>query len=44
VSETIRENWDSVFQKNIYEFFNILSYRNNKDEKLQQQLEKWRRG
>lgn len=43
VSETLRVSWDTVFQKNIYEFFNILAYRNDKDEKLRKQLEKWKK-
>lgn len=35
-------NWDAVFMKNIYEFFNIVAYRKDKDEKRQRQIEKWK--
>ena len=37
VAETIRESWDVVFNKNIVEFLNILSYTKDKAELEKQQ-------
>jgi hypothetical protein len=36
VSQTLRISWDEVFNKNVVEFFNVLSYAKDKVE-----LEKW---
>lgn len=36
VSQTLRVDWDTVFNKNVVEFFNVLSYSKDKAE-----LEKW---
>lgn len=43
VSELTREKWDDVFRKNIYEFFNLLSYLKQKNENLKNSIEKWKR-
>lgn len=43
VSELCREKWDDVFLKNIYEFFNLVSYLKHKNNKQKEQIEKWKR-
>ena len=43
VSETCRCSWDEVFNKNIYEFFNILSYRKDKKAEEKRQIEMYKR-
>lgn len=42
VSETTRLNWNEVWMMNIYEFFNIVSYRNEKFERQKEQINKWK--
>lgn len=43
VSELTREKWDDVFRKNVYEFFNLLSYISHKNKKHKELIEKWKR-
>ena len=43
VSELTRERWDDVFMKNVYEFFNLLSYIQYKNKKMKDNIEKWKR-
>jgi hypothetical protein len=37
VSQTINKSWDDVFEKNVVEFLNILSYSRDKAELERQQ-------
>ena len=43
VGQLTRDKWDDVFRKNIYEFFNLVSYIRHKNNKEKQQLEQWKR-
>lgn len=43
VSQLTRDPWDTVFSKNIYEFFNLLSYLKHKSNKEKERIEKWKR-
>lgn len=43
VSETSREPWSVVYQMNPYEFFNILSYRKDKDAEEKRVMDEWKR-
>lgn len=43
VSETTRNSWDEVYQMNPYMFFNILSYRRDKQEEEKRQIERYKR-
>jgi hypothetical protein len=42
VGQLTRDKWDDVFKKNIYEFFNILSFLKYKNNKQKEQIEKWK--
>lgn len=42
VSETVKKPWDDVFAMNVYEFFNLLAYIKWKDNKLKQQIDRWK--
>lgn len=42
VSETVREPWNNVWKMNIYEFFNILSYREEKYKRQADMLKKYK--
>ena len=42
VGELTRDKWDDVFKKNIYEFFNLVSYLQYKSKKQKDQIEKWK--
>lgn len=39
ISEITRSSWDNVYAMNIYTFFNLLSYRQDKKEEEKRQLE-----
>lgn len=41
VSETVREPWNKVWEMNVYEFFNIVSYYNWKMETQKKAVEKF---
>ena len=41
VSETTRESWNVVWGMGIYEFFNIVAYRNEKSERQKEEIKKW---
>ncbi len=43
VSELVRCPWNDVWEMNVMEFFNLLSYRKDKIEHDRNELEKWRR-
>ena len=43
VSELTRERWEDVFKKNVYEFFNLLSYIQYKNKKMKENIERWKR-
>lgn len=36
------DKWDEVFEKSIYEFFNLLSYAKYKAKIQKQQIDKWK--
>lgn len=42
VSETVRESWDDVLKMNIYTFFNIWGYRNDKDKRTEELIKAWK--
>ena len=42
VAELTHDKWDDVFRKNIYEFFNLISYLRFKNEKIKERIEKWK--
>lgn len=39
----MRESWSTVYEMPVIEFLNILAYRNDKNEKMRSEQEKWRR-
>lgn len=43
VSETLREPWSEVWEKNIYEFFNIIAYTKDKRAREKAEMEKWQK-
>lgn len=43
VSNLTRDKWDDVFQKNIYEFFNLLAYLKDKNKREKKQIERWKK-
>lgn len=43
VSETTRETWAAVWNMGIYEFFNIVAYRNEKLDRQKAEIQKWKR-
>ena len=43
VSGLVREPWDGVLRKNIYEFFNLVSYLRYKTDKERKMIEKWKK-
>lgn len=43
VGQLTRDKWDDIFEKNIYEFFNLLSYLKYKNNRQKEQIEKWKR-
>lgn len=42
IGQLTRDKWDDVFKKNIYEFFNLLSFLRYKNNKQKEQIEKWK--
>lgn len=43
VSETVRDSWEKVFTMNVYEFFNIVCYRIDKDNEDKRNMELWKK-
>lgn len=43
VAETVNDSWDKVYEMNIYMFFNILSYRQDKQAEEKRQIELYKR-
>lgn len=43
VSETTREPWSVVYDMNPYTFFNLLSYRKDKEVEEKRQMDEWKR-
>lgn len=41
VSTLVHCSWDDVFNKNVIEFFNILSYNKEKNRRIKAEQEKW---
>lgn len=39
----MRKDWDSVFAMPAVEFFNVMSYRNDRDEERKRRMERWKR-
>lgn len=42
VSETTRKEWDRIYEMNIYEFFNIVSYARDKSKQKEKEIKEWR--
>lgn len=42
VGQLTRDKWDDIFSKNIYEFFNLVSYLKYKNNKQKEQIERWK--
>lgn len=43
VSELTRETWDNIFQKNVYEFLNLVCYLKDKRAMEKNEIEKFKR-
>jgi hypothetical protein len=43
VSETYKCDWGKVFEMNIYQFFNIVSYHKDKKAEEKRQIDEYRR-